>query len=237
MINIKIADLVVGIDNRYGFVERQCSDYIVSGDESTDLCVRVDDADIEKERASSEHVFSDGYLESVCVYRKICNELPRYDAFLLHASVIECDGIAYAFSAPSGTGKSTHTRLWLERFGDRARIINGDKPILRFVDGKLTVYGTPWCGKEGYNENTSAPFGALCFINRAENNSIIKADAGNAVMKLFGQILLPEDEDMASRLLDLLDRMMTDYPVYELYCNMSPEAADVAYNGMRRKEI
>lgn len=237
MIKIKIADLIVGIDNRYGFVERQCADYIFSGDAEADFCVRADDQDIEKEKSSSDQVFSDGYIESVCVYRNICNELPRYDAFLLHASVIECDGVAYAFSAPSGTGKSTHTRLWLERFGERARIINGDKPILRFVDGRLTVYGTPWCGKEGYNVNASSPFGALCFINRAEKNSIVRADPSVAVMKLFGQILLPEDEEKASLLLDLLDRMMTQYPVYELYCNMSPEAADVAYNGMRRKDI
>lgn len=232
MIQIKIADLIISIENRYPFVERQCRDYIVEN-QSADICVSVSEDELEAERAVSEEEFSNGYLESICIYRKICNKLPFYDAFLLHASVVECDGVSYAFSAPSGTGKSTHTRLWLEVFGERARIINGDKPIMRFVDGKLMVFGTPWCGKEGYNINTSSPLAALCFINRAKENKIEKADEAQAVTKLFNQILLPKDEEAVSKLLDLLDRMIVNYPVYELYCNISPEAAEIAHNGMK----
>lgn len=232
MIKIKLADLIVDIDNRYAFLERQCRDYMIEEGDA-DISVRVTDGEIEKEREASEYDFSEGYLESICAYRTICNQLPYHDAFLLHASVVECDGMSYAFSAPSGTGKSTHTRLWLETFGERARIINGDKPILRFVNDKLTVFGTPWCGKEGYNINTSSPFAALCFINRAKENSIVRADEGEAVAKLFNQILLPSEEGAVDRLFALLDRMVVDYPIYELYCNISPEAAEIAFNGMK----
>lgn len=232
MIKIKLADLIVSIDNRYPFLENQCKDYTVDEGEA-DISVKVNDEDIAAEKLASGDGFSNGYIESICAYRKICNQLPFYDAFLLHASVVECDGVSYAFAAPSGTGKSTHTRFWLERFGERARIINGDKPILRFVEGKLTVYGTPWCGKEGYNINTSSPFAALCFVNRAEENRIVRADEGKAVAKLFNQILLPSDEEAVTRLFDLLDKMIVNYPVYELYCNVSPEAADVALMGMK----
>ena len=232
MIKIKLADIIIDIDNRYSFLEKQCEDYTVK-DGNADIFVRVTDEEIEKERKASEHSFSDGYLESICAYRTICNQLPYHDAFLLHASVVECDGVSYAFSAPSGTGKSTHTRLWLETFGERARIINGDKPIMRFVNGKLTVFGTPWCGKEGYNINTSSPFAALCFINRAHENSIVRADEGEAVVKLFNQILLPAEEEAIDKLFSLLDRMVVNYPIYELYCNMQPEAAEVAFNGMK----
>lgn len=236
MFKIKIADIVIEIDNKYKFVEKQCSDYSIEC-AGYDMHVCVSDEDINREREAEKETcdmeYSNGYLESLCIYRSICNRLPEYDAFLLHASVIECDGMAFAFSAPSGTGKSTHTKLWLDTFGDRARIINGDKPIMRFVNGYLYVYGTPWCGKEGYNINTSSPLKALCFINRGENNEIRRADIHEAVTRLFNQILLPKDGKNAFLLLGLLDRMMTEYPVYELYCNISKEAALVAYEGMK----
>ena len=98
--------------------------------------------------------------------------MPDFDAFLLHAAVIEVDGLAYAFAAPSGTGKTTHIALWKKFFGDRANIINGDKPIIRFENGTPYIYGTPWCGKEGYNINTKAPLAALCFIERSPENTI-----------------------------------------------------------------
>ena len=234
MFKIKIADLVIEIDNRYAFVKNMCRDYIAENEEA-DFCVSATEADINAEKAVAEQAFSDGYIESVCIYRHICNKLPSYDAFLLHASVVEVDGRSYAFSAPSGTGKSTHTRLWLETFGKRARIINGDKPIMRFVGDELMVYGTPWCGKEGYNINTSSPLSALCFINRGAENKIKKADEEDAVTRLFHQILLPEDEETMTCLFDLLDRMVCKIPIYELYCNISQEAAEVAYNGMKTK--
>lgn len=235
MFKIKIADLVIEIDNRYDFVRRMCRDYIEENEEPV-FSVCVTDADMEKEREASEEEFSDGYIESVCVYRHICNKLPLYGAFLLHASVIEVDGRSYAFSAPSGTGKSTHTRLWLELFGERARIINGDKPIMRFAGDELIVYGTPWCGKEGYNINASSPLSALCFLNRGQENKIDRCDEGTAVMKLFHQILIPQDEETASALFELLDKMVCSVPIYELYCNMLPEAAQVAYDGMKKPE-
>ncbi len=237
MFKIKIAELIFEIDNKYEFVEKQCRAY-KTDEEKADELICVDDGRIQKEKqdslAANGQLFSEGYLESVCIYREICMMLPKYDAFLLHASVIECDGQAYAFSAKSGTGKSTHTQLWLDTFGERARIINGDKPILRFVGGRLMVYGTPWCGKEGYNINTSSPFKALCFINRGEKNEIHRADAALAVTRVFHQVLIPKDEENTVMLLDLLDRMISEYPVYELYCNISKEAAIVAFEGMNK---
>lgn len=236
MFKIKIADIVIQIDNKYSFIEKQCREYMTECS-GYDMSVCVSEEDIENERGENKAIgngdFSNGYLESLCIYRSVCNRLPKYDAFLLHSSVIECDGQAFAFSAPSGTGKSTHTQLWLDTFGDRARIINGDKPIFRFVNERLYVYGTPWCGKEGYNVNARSPLKALCFLNRGEKNEIVRADSKTAVTKLFNQVLLPKNGQDTFLLLGLLDRMMTEYPVYELYCNISKEAALVAYEGMK----
>lgn len=76
-------------------------------------------------------------------YRKLIN----LGGFMLHASAIVVDNKAYLFSAPSGTGKSTHTKLWQECFGDKAIIINDDKPAIRIEEGKCFAYGTPFSGK------------------------------------------------------------------------------------------
>ena len=70
-------------------------------------------------------------------------KMPLYGAFLMHAAVVEVDGIAYVFTAPSGTGKSTHVQLWLDHFGPRARVLNGDKPLFRFEGNTLYACGTP----------------------------------------------------------------------------------------------
>lgn len=235
MFFIGIADLVIGIDNKYEYVKRLCSDYIVNS-ENAELVVSVSEQDIALELSSSdilEQRSSAAYAEAVCVYRGICRRLPQYGAFLFHSSVVECDGVSYAFSAVSGTGKSTHTSLWLKHFGDRARIINGDKPIFRFADGRLRVYGTPWCGKEGYNTNAESPLHALCFIERGSVNEIHRIDTSEAIGRMFSQILLPEDEEAADLLFPLLEKLLTVTPAYLLKCNISDEAVTVAYNAMK----
>ena len=107
---IKVAELNVLINTRFDRLLAICKDYVVDTDDY-DISVSVSDADIMRERDISEGEFSDAYLESVCMYRNLCLQLPKYGAFLLHASCIEVDGVAYAFSAPSGTGKSTHTGI------------------------------------------------------------------------------------------------------------------------------
>ncbi|MBQ9080254.1 MAG: hypothetical protein IJY27_04195 [Clostridia bacterium] len=231
MFTIKIAELKIGIDNKYAAIERQCRDYVIDCD-TPDFCVMATDEDIEAESAISPYSKNPAYSESVCIYRHICKRLPEYEAFLLHAAVVECDGAAYAFTARSGTGKSTHVRLWLEKFGDRTRIINGDKPIIRFVNGEARIYGTPWCGKEGYNINTSAPLRALCFIERGETNVIRPFTGKDMIGRLMGQVLIPHDIAGVLRLTALLDRCVRQIPCYLLACNMDISAAQVAYDGM-----
>ena len=130
---IKIADFVIQIDNKYDFVFQQCRDYLTK-EEPVDFCIFCTDEEIAEEKHVSEgDPFSLGYLESVCIYRKICLEMPKHDAFILHSAVIEKDSQGYAFLARSGVGKSTHISLWKKAYGDAVSIINGDKPIVRLI--------------------------------------------------------------------------------------------------------
>ena len=235
MFGNRIADLNVTIENRYPFVFDFCREFLAEFDVA-DITVRVSDEELEKEREDNPYSSSDGYLESICVYRQIALQLPRFDAMVFHASVISCDGKGYAFAAHSGTGKSTHTALWQQVFGERVFFVNGDKPILRRREGKWIAYGTPWRGKEKLGGNVSVPLQAICFLERGKENTIAPLESAQMISRLFGQVLMPEEQEMAERFLELLDSLVTSTPTYLLHCNMLPEAAIVAFQGMYVKE-
>ncbi len=231
MFTIRIAGIDIGIDNKYDFVKRICRDYIKDS-ERLKFTVSVDHSTIEAEAAERASPAAPGYAESLCIYREICRRMPEYSAYLLHAAVVECDGRAYAFAARSGTGKSTHASLWLKHLGSRARIINGDKPIVRFFEDGAYIYGTPWCGKEGYNINTRAPLSALCFIERADENKIRPAARREVTERLLGQILIPREPAEIARLMPLIDLTVRSIPCWVLSCNISLEAAEIAHMAM-----
>lgn len=235
MFTIRIADLNIAIKNRHPQLKEFCRDYLT--DKAPDLLVEASENEIFAERelslASLGKRISEAYAESVCVYREICRRLPNYEAFLFHSSVVEYGGRAYAFAAASGVGKSTHASLWLNRFGKDARVINGDKPIFRFKDGKLFAYGTPWCGKEGMNVNDTAQLSSICFIERGQSNEIRKIDSAEAVARMLYQVLPPRSEQEADSLFPLLEKMLSAVPCFVLKCTISSEAVEVAYNALK----
>ena len=101
----------------------------------------------------------------------------QFDALWLHSAVMEMDGEGYAVTAPSGYGKTTHARLWLKAFPGKARIINGDNPIVRKEGEGFMAYGTPFCGKEGYQVNIGVPLKGFCYLKHGEANSIRRLDS------------------------------------------------------------
>ena len=230
MFHIRLAELCVRIDNQYPFVERQCKDFVCDCP-TPDFTVSVTDEQIKAEQTLGD--FSAGYCESICIYRAICEKMAAYNVFLLHSSVIEVDGYAYAFTAKSGVGKSTHTALWLKNIPN-ARVLNGDKPLYRLEqDGSLTVFGTPWNGKEGWGENISAPLRAVCFIERGEVNSIRPATEMETVTRLMHQLYLRGDRAAINRQLSLMDALVRAVPYFVLACNISDEAALLAFTTMK----
>lgn len=235
MIRIKIAGLSVGIDNRYDYIERLAKDYLT--DEPPVFTVRATDEQIRKEGECTEYDFSDGYLESIVVYRNIAERLPFYDAFVIHGAVLNLDGEAYAFTAKSGVGKTTHTRLWLDRFGKRVHYLNGDKPIIRFFDGVPYACGTPWKGKEGYGVNERAPLRAIAFLGRGAENTASEVPPDSVVTRLVTQMYLPKADARATvATMRLADRLVGCVRLVELKCNMDPSAAEVSYMAMRWNE-
>lgn len=233
MFCIKIADIPIGIENRYPYIRRLCEGY--ETEEKPAFTVAVTEEEILKEQ-NGDNRFSKGYCESLCIYRNICFALAKYDAFLMHSAAISMDGEAYVFAAPSGVGKTTHIRLWEEEFGNRIQVINGDKPIFRFIDGSLYVCGTPWRGKEGLGCRRMCPVRAICFLKQGPENRIRPLNTGEVSGRIFSQILIPKNQKDFEHFWPLLERMVTSQKFYELECNRQPEAAQLAYQTMRSRE-
>lgn len=224
MFTIRLADLNIRIDQKYRGVCHLCCRYFTKAE--PDFTVAASEEELEQERQFGDYPI--GYLESICIYRAIARKLPLYDAAVFHAAVVEIDGRAFAFTAPSGTGKTTHIRLWQEKFGERMRILNGDKPILRLVDGKIYAYGTPWQGKENYGCNARAPLDGICLVSRSEENRIEPMPPSQLLPVLMHQIYLPREGATIDQSLNLLEKIIQCVPAYRLYCNMDPQAAEVS---------
>ena len=232
MIVIKLADIPIGIDNRHSYIEHIAKDYLT--DEPPLFTVRATDADISKEREASCEEFSDGYIEGVVVYRLIAERLPEYGAVVFHGAVLSLDGAAYAFTARSGVGKTTHTRLWLREL-EGAYYLNGDKPVIRIIDGIPYAYGTPWRGKESYGVNERAPLVSIALLERAEVNTAEIIDPKDATLRLIKQIYIPKNPTCAALAMRVADKIISSVRFVELGCNMDPEAAHVAASVMIAK--
>lgn len=227
MITIEIANLNVGIKYRYEFTKSYVSEYAT--DKAPDFVVEVTDADLEAERLLADEPYENEHLEYVAVYRKIADKLTEYDGAVFHGAVIVLLGKAYIITARSGVGKTTHIRLWLERFGDSVYVLNGDKPVIRMIDGKIYVAGTPYNGKEGYGRQGTVPLAGIAFLERAEENSYARLSASEGLVRFMGQIYMNKDNPLTlTRTLRLADKVLSDIPLYEFRCNMDISAADMA---------
>lgn len=228
-----IGGFCVQIDCLYPFTAMICRDYLAPVGKTPDIAIKCTAEEISEEKQRQTSAFSDGYCESTCIYRKLCNIIPALGGIMFHSSVIEVDGSGYAFFGKSGSGKSTHTRLWMDMLEGRATIVNGDKPIYRFRNGVLTAYGTPWCGKEGYNTNKSVPIKSVCLIVQSKENRIKRLCGAQAAEAMFSQVMLTGDARSVASTMEFLDEMIKAIPVYALECDISRAAAELSYNVMK----
>ncbi len=233
----KIADRIFDIKTKYGYTDTLCADYRVE-DRLPNYEIEATNEEIMAECEGDSANFAPPYLEALAVYRKIGECLSTEDCFLFHAAVIEYCGKAYAFTAKSGTGKSTHIGLWEKAFGDKVRIINGDKPLIRRKKigdkNEFIVYGTPWCGKEKKNINTSSTLAGICMLERSKENFALPA-GDEAVPFILQQMLFKQDPEYIGALLSFTDALISSVPVYRLGVNMDISAAYTARDAIAAK--
>ena len=173
------------------------------------------------------------YLDSLAVYRKISDKMIDYDTFLFHGSAVCVDNEAYIFTAKSGTGKSTHARLWRELLGDRVVMVNDDKPLIRIMDDQALVYGTPYDGKHHLSSNISVHVKAVCILEQATDNHIKEISMYEAYPMFIQQTYKPSKPDRMKKAMELIGQFLDRIKVYKLECNMNIEAAEMSYKAMK----
>ncbi|MBQ3124646.1 MAG: hypothetical protein IJC09_04400 [Clostridia bacterium] len=226
-----IADIIVDFDVQYPRLKRQIEDYKYDGDRKTNVKIRFEDQFFKGRLIDFPHLDCDT-IEYMFLGAEYYTALVHFNGMMLHSSCVVYDGKAYLFSAPSGTGKSTHTQLWLKRFPG-SYILNDDKPAIRITENGIYAYGTPFSGKTDLNVNTGVPIGGICVIERSETNKIETLPTDEALFSIMNQTVRPSKEDEMDKMLDTLDKVVSNVPVYRLSCNMELSAAEVAYNGMK----
>lgn len=238
-----INNIRIGIASPHPTTRGFCAGYICDGEPNFSITLTPEDIDFERLKAAREDAlegnppreYSDAYLETLALLRKVTEALFDYDTLLFHGSVIAVDGKAYLFTAKSGTGKSTHTRLWREYLGDRAIMVNDDKPFLKITENGVLACGSPWMGKHGLGSNIQVPLKAICILERGEENHIRKIHPKDAVYMLLQQSSRPMDAKKLPKYLDLVDALSKQVEFYRLSCNMDPEAAKIAFEVMSGK--
>ena len=225
-----IAGFNIGVECRYDYLVKQCRDYMTDGGETV-MRVYATDAAIENEHKLTPQM-PKGYIESICVYREIAERLPKHGAAVFHGAAISYGDKAYIFTAPSGTGKSTHIKLWKHYLGEKVDIVNGDKPVIKISGDGMLVCSTPWAGKENWHKNRVAPIGGVCILKRGKANRIRKAGPSDVLDVLLGQIYMPRDGESAVLSLEILDTLCARVPVYVLECDISEEAVRTSFAEM-----
>ena len=232
---IEIAGLATYVQPMFFSTREYCRHYLT--ERKPEFFVEVTGEDLIRQQATLDQEadeeglrrrkFTEPFLERTVIQEKIAGELLKRGTLLLHGSTVAVDGQAYLFTAPCGTGKSTHTRLWRELFGDRAVMVNDDKVFLQLRQEGVWAYGSPWMGKHGIGTNISVPLKGICFLQRGTENRVQKATPEKWLPELIRQCFLPEKR-YSSLVLQLSQRV----PLWEMSCTKDTQAAAIAYAAM-----
>lgn len=154
----------------------------------------------------------------------------KNNAMNLHSSAISYKNHGLLFSAPSGTGKSTHAGLWKKYYPDDTVIINDDFPAIKFINDIPYVFGTPWSGKTFINQNTSAPIKAIVFLRQSKTIYIKRLNTAEVLNYMITEIGKYPFEELMYSLLSSVDKLIRSVPIYLLKCDISKESVDGVKN-------
>ena len=239
---VNVADNIVAVQAMFPDTMEHCAGYLCKEKPEFSICISQNDISIERHKYVQERMLEglpekdvvDEQLEMTAVQRKLAEVLFERNVLVFHGSVVAVDGQAYLFTAKSGTGKSTHTRFWRETLGDRAVMVNDDKPFLRLTEDGVLAYGSPWNGKHKLGNNICVPLKAICILERGEENQIQAISGQEASMMLFQQSNRPMDPRKMPIYMDLIDQLSKKTEFYRMQCNLDPNAAQVAFDAMSK---
>ena len=237
---IEIAGYTAQVTSLFDSTRDYCRKYL--SEQVPDFAVTVSREDLafEQEALRQEaleegikvRVFTDPFLERTAIQRKVAEFLFDRSVLMTHGSTVAVDGKAYLFTARCGTGKSTHTRLWRQAFGNRAVMVNDDKPFLKITETEVLACGSPWSGKHGLDANITVPLQGICILERGKENRIERILPEEALPMLLHQSYRPLEAEKHACFEELVKQLAEKAPLWRMYCNMDPSAAEVSHSAM-----
>ena len=238
---ISIAGYVIGVRTQYDRAFRFCGVFLSDAEPDFYICVEQQDIDRERQLWKSlrkDGAFEDSILELQALQRLLTEHLIARDVLLMHGAAIALEGSTYLFTAPSGTGKTTHAFSWLAKC-PAAFPVNGDKPFIRFSskgDPPLAC-GSPWAGKECMYTDSMVPLKSVILMERAEENSIRPVSFTEAFPALLLQTYRPEDEELVRGTLRLLRRLCPAVTFWHFcFNNLREDCFPTAYRALTGHE-
>ena len=237
---LEIAGTVFAVQSRCESTRDYCQRYLTEKDADFSVEVFPEDLTFEQEMLDREareeglkrRKFSDPFLERTAIQRKAADHLLTRNTLLFHGSGIALDGEGFLFTAACGTGKSTHTRYWREVFGDRAVMVNDDKPFLKLTPAGVTMFGAPWSGKHGLDTNIAVPLKGICILERGPENRIGPIMPEEALPMLLHQGCEPTDTADQPKFEALIRALARSVPLWRMECTKDPQAATIARDAM-----
>ena len=236
--SIKLAGIPIGVHPFFLSTKEFCRHYLTEEPPLFEVAItmekiekiRTDAIACDLQEGRKPRDYADDYLETLVLLESVADEFLSRNILLFHGSAVAVEGKAYLFTAKSGVGKTTHTRLWLNNIPG-AHVLNGDKPFLLFQEDGVYACGNPWRGKEGFGRNEILPLAGICLLERDGSNHIESISYREAFPVLSFQSHKPPQDERMVAYLKLLSRL-SSVPLYRLGCNMENEAAWVSYKGM-----
>lgn len=226
---VKIAELIVELNPKYNDTLLLSNPFQYNGSRATDIELKVVDDYLNNLLSKSNGKSSLGQLENYAFSTAFSRKALRFNTMLIHSSALIYNDGAYLFSANSGVGKSTHTKLWLQAFGDKVHIMNDDKPVVRLYENKAIVYGTPFDGGSGIAMNESYPLKAIIFLERGDYNSVRVPDYKEIINNLYFQTAHMVNFELAEKMLVNIEKLLDLSDFYILTCNMNISAVFTAF--------
>ena len=239
--DMKIAGHVGRVHSLFESTRDYCKNYLTEEEPEFSITVTAGDLAFEQAELLAEaraegmkpRKFTDPFLDRAAIQRKFADYLFDHAILLCHGSTVAVDGKAYLFTARCGTGKSTHTRLWRQVFGDRAQMVNDDKPFLILTENGVLACGAPWSGKHGLDTNITVPLAGICILERGPENIIRPIPAEEALPRLLHETHCPEGQE--AQFQSLVERLASQTNLWRMACTKDKEAAEVAHGAMRQK--
>ena len=240
--NIKIAGSTAAVTSLFASTRDYCGKYLTEEAPQCHIAVSREDLEFEQEALRQEALeegikirkFTDPFLERTAIQRKLAEFLFDREVLMTHGSTVAVDGKAYLFTARCGTGKSTHTRLWRQVFGERAVMVNDDKPFLKITENGVLACGSPWSGKHGLDTNITVPLQGICILDRCLENRIESISAEESLPMLLHQSYCPLAPEKRQQFEALVARLAKKTPLWHMYCNMDPSAAEASHQAMSK---